>query len=174
VLMAKNPLALHPQAKSCVDAFFSYCNMHPFMYFLQICGYNRARQRDKLARLIQEGFANLQDEAGRVDSYLNVLATKTEAAGQHIAFFGTWTLYHCLRAMSLYLLSGFELELYSVHEYLYIFWYLFEFLFGFIISALTRADCILTEQEHLQEQLNNKGNKQRKSKPKKKKQQKNI
>lgn len=170
VLMPRNPLANLPQAKTYVDAFFSYCNMHPFMYFLQICGYNRARQRDKLSRLIQEGFANLLDEAGRIDAYLNVLATKTESGGQHIAYFGTWTLYHCLRAMSLYLLSGFELELYSVHEFLYIYWYLFEFLYSFIISALTRADSLLLEQENYQEQQINKNNtKQRKLKPKKKK-----
>jgi hypothetical protein len=29
--------------------------------FLEICGYNRARQRDKIARLL-DNFASLQDE----------------------------------------------------------------------------------------------------------------
>lgn len=38
------------------------------------------------------------------------------------ACFGTWVLYHVLRVMIAYLLSGLELELYSVHEYHYIFW----------------------------------------------------
>lgn len=73
--------------------------------------------------------------------------------------------------MALFLLSGLELELYSVHEYLYIFWYLYEFLFGWVISALTRADSFLMEQECLADQMKNstkKGKqkiKKRKTKP---------
>lgn len=47
----------------------------------------------------------------------------------------------------MYLLSGFELELYSVHEYHYIFWYLYEFLYGWLVSAITRADTFLMEQD---------------------------
>lgn len=171
--MPRNPLSGNTQARNCVDTFIKYSvNMHTFVYFLQICGFNRARQRDKLARLIEEGFANLQDEAGRVDSYLNLLATKSETSGQHIAYFGTWTLYHCLRAMALYLLSGFELELYSVHEFFYIYWYLYEFLFGFIVSALTRAESLAIEQENYFELQFKQNSKQRKIKPNKKKKQK--
>lgn len=47
----------------------------------------------------------------------------------------------------MYLLSGFELELYSVHEYHYIFWYLYEFLYGWLVSAITRANTFLMEQD---------------------------
>ena len=73
VLMPRNALASNPQAKSCVDAFFSYSNMQPFMYFLQICGYNRARQRDKLSRLIQAGFANLLDEVNNIITHSDII-----------------------------------------------------------------------------------------------------
>lgn len=86
--------------------------------FVQVCGYNRARQRDKLARLLDD-FASLQDEAERVDTYLHELNTDES---DRRPYFSTWVLYHCLRAMSMYLLSGLELELYSVHEYMYIYW----------------------------------------------------
>jgi hypothetical protein len=48
------------QAKDCLDSFFFY-NEHTFVLFLEICGFNRARQRDKLGRLL-DNFANLQDE----------------------------------------------------------------------------------------------------------------
>lgn len=48
------------QAKECVDSFFFY-NEHTFVMFLEICGFNRARQRDKIARLL-DNFASLQDE----------------------------------------------------------------------------------------------------------------
>lgn len=117
------------------------------MSFLRICGFNRARQRDKIARLL-DNFASLQDEvrdffcswcsllyffatvfmiafsqAERVDTYLHKQLNGDATSGPSSrTSFGTWVLYHVLRAMSLYLLSGLELELYSVHEYLYIFW----------------------------------------------------
>lgn len=48
-----------------------------------------------------------------------------------------------------YLLSGFELELYSVHEYPYIFWYLYELLFPWLTTCLHRADTYLIEHEQL-------------------------
>lgn len=60
VLMPKNPLFNNPQAKECVDSFFFY-NEHIFVTFLEICGFNRARQRDKIERLL-DNFASLQDE----------------------------------------------------------------------------------------------------------------
>lgn len=45
-----------------VDSFFTYCvNMYSFVMFIQICGYNKARQRDKLARLLDD-FGHLEDE----------------------------------------------------------------------------------------------------------------
>lgn len=66
VLMPKNSLYSNVQAKDCVDSFFYYSmNMHAFVTFLQICGYNRARQRNKLARLLED-FANLQDEVSKL------------------------------------------------------------------------------------------------------------
>lgn len=43
-----------------VDTFFSHCT-RPFANFIQLCGHNRARQRDKLAHLLEE-FTSLQDE----------------------------------------------------------------------------------------------------------------
>lgn len=48
---------------------------------------------------------------------------KQEPQRQHLACLGTWVLYHNLRIMIQYLLSGFELELYSMHEYYYIYWW---------------------------------------------------
>ncbi|CAG9806815.1 unnamed protein product [Chironomus riparius] len=167
VLMPKNPLYNNPQAKECVDSFFFY-NEHTFVMFLEICGFNRARQRDKIARLL-DNFASLQDEAERVDTFLDKQLNGETSVGTCRTSFGTWVLYYCLRAMSLFLISGLELELYSVHEYLYVFWYLYEFLFGWIVSALTRADSFLLEQECISEQFKNLSKGQKKSKLKKKK-----
>lgn len=118
-------------------------NMYSFVMFIQICGFNRARQRDKLARLLDD-FASLQDEAERVDTYLYEL--NPDEADRR-PYFSTWVLYHCLRAMAMYLLSGLELELYSVHEYMYIYWYLSDFLYNWIITTLTRAECLADQMQ---------------------------
>ncbi|XP_012277568.1 N-alpha-acetyltransferase 35, NatC auxiliary subunit [Orussus abietinus] len=144
-LMPKSTLLQNHQAKEYVDNFLSHC-VSIFGSLLQLTGHNRARQRDKLAHLLEE-FAALQDEAERVDGYLHTLSLKSDAPRSHLVCFGTWILYHTLRVMVLYLLSGFELELYSVHEYHYIFWYLYEFLYGWLVSAITRADSFLIEQD---------------------------
>ncbi|XP_055689664.1 N-alpha-acetyltransferase 35, NatC auxiliary subunit homolog [Lutzomyia longipalpis] len=170
VLMSRNALSSNAQARECVESFFNYTpNMNTMYVFLQICGYNRARQRDKLARLLEE-FSKLQQEAQRLDTYLYMQDSKSETTSQYLACFGTWILYQCLRAMELYLLSGLELELYSVHEYLYIFWYLYEFLFGWIVSSLTRAESFLLDQDCIVDQSKQASNsKSRKAKSKKKK-----
>ncbi|XP_041975143.1 N-alpha-acetyltransferase 35, NatC auxiliary subunit isoform X2 [Aricia agestis] len=119
-----------------VDTFLGHC-VRPFAVLLQVCGHNRARQRDKLALLLDE-FAALQEEAESLDALV------IDPAGPRPCF-GTWILYHVLRVIIAYLLSGLELELYSVHEYHYIFWYLYEFLYGWLVSALGRAEGLAGE-----------------------------
>ncbi|CAH1256461.1 unnamed protein product [Diabrotica balteata] len=154
------------QAKHYVDTFLSHCT-RPFTLFLQLCGHNRARQRDKLAHILED-FASLQDEAERVDAYLHTLSVNSPISRPHIACFGTWILYHTLRIMIMYLLAGFELELYSVHEFYYIYWYLYEFLYGWLISALSRADSFLLENEILHDVHKGKGATKKKPRNKKK------
>uniref|UniRef100_A0A182N844 Protein MAK10 homolog n=1 Tax=Anopheles dirus TaxID=7168 RepID=A0A182N844_9DIPT len=165
-LRPDNPLYSNPFAVNCVNSFFEY-NEQTFYTLFAICGYNRARQRDRLG-MIMVNFAHLQDEAERVDVYLHSLTPKSENS-RHLACFGTWVFYHCLRAMSFYLLAGLELELYSVHEYLYIFWYLYQYLFGWIVSALTRAETFLAEQEYAADLKVGPKSNQKKPKPKKRK-----
>lgn len=165
-LMSKSVLCNNQQAKIYIETFFTHCT-RPFANLLQLCGHNRARQRDKLAHLLEE-FAALQDEAERVDAYLHNISVNLTWSRPHLACFGTWILYHSLKIMIMYLLSGFELELYSTHEYYYIYWYLYEFLYGWLVSALTRADSFLVEQELITELQKTKNNK-KKSKSNKKK-----
>ncbi|KAL1448924.1 hypothetical protein WDU94_000173 [Cyamophila willieti] len=136
-------------ARDAVESFLTHC-VRPFAGLIQMCGHNRARQRDRLGHLLEE-FAALQDEAERVDAFLHTVSQKADPPRSHLACFGTWILYYTLRIINMYLLAGFELELYSVHEYYYIYWYLYEFLYAWLISALTRADNFLTEQEMLNE-----------------------
>uniref|UniRef100_A0A6P7H787 Protein MAK10 homolog n=1 Tax=Diabrotica virgifera virgifera TaxID=50390 RepID=A0A6P7H787_DIAVI len=106
--------------------------------------------------------------AERVDAYLHTLSVNSPISRPHIACFGTWILYHTLRIMIMYLLAGFELELYSVHEFYYIYWYLYEFLYGWLISALSRADSFLLENEILHDVHKGKGATKKKPRNKKK------
>ena len=70
--------------------------------------------------------------------------------------FGNWLLYHISKIMIRYILTGFELELYSVHEFSYIYWYLYEFLYGWLLSSLSRAETYLAEESNSKNK--NKGN----------------
>ncbi|XP_063981610.1 N-alpha-acetyltransferase 35, NatC auxiliary subunit [Diachasmimorpha longicaudata] len=165
-LFSRSTLLQNHQARECVELFFYHCTSL-FGSLLQLSGHNRARQRDKLAHLLED-FATLHDEAERVDRHLNTLSLKNDSSRSHLACFGTWIFYHTLRVMVMYLLSGFELELYSIHEYHYIYWYLYQFLYGWLVSALTRADSFLMEQEiHSEMQKGRGGKKSAKSKKKK-------
>uniref|UniRef100_A0A8C1ITB6 N-alpha-acetyltransferase 35, NatC auxiliary subunit n=1 Tax=Cyprinus carpio TaxID=7962 RepID=A0A8C1ITB6_CYPCA len=135
-------------------------------FLIQFHGHNRARQRDKLGHILEE-FATLQDEAEKVDATLHGLLMKLEPQRQHLACLGTWILYHNLRIMIQYLLSGFELELYSMHEYYYIYWYLSEFLYAWLMSTLSRADSSqMAEERILEEQLKVRSSKKSKKKKK--------
>uniref|UniRef100_A0A8C1H9D5 N-alpha-acetyltransferase 35, NatC auxiliary subunit n=1 Tax=Cyprinus carpio carpio TaxID=630221 RepID=A0A8C1H9D5_CYPCA len=143
-----------------------YYVSQPFCSLIQFHGHNRARQRDKLGHILEE-FATLQDEAEKVDAALHGLLMKLEPQRQHLACLGTWILYHNLRIMIQYLLSGFELELYSMHEYYYIYWYLSEFLYAWLMSTLSRADSSqMAEERILEEQLKVRSSKKSKKKKK--------
>lgn len=165
VLSPKCSLNNNHQAKDYIDSFVTHCT-RPFCSLIQIHGHNRARQRDKLGHILEE-LATLQDEAEKVDATLHGLLMKLEPQRQHLACLGTWILYHNLRIMIQYLLSGFELELYSMHEYYYIYWYLSEFLYAWLMSTLSRADSSqMAEERILEEQLKVRSSKKSKKKKK--------
>lgn len=145
----KSSLSGNAMAVELADSFISRA-ARPVKSIIHALGHNRARQRDKLAHLLEE-FGALQDEADKVDAQLHTLLVKVEPQRQHFACFGSWVLYHTLNIMIQYLLSGFELELYSPHEYHYVFWYL-EFLFGWHMTCLNRAEKLLQAQEAALEQ----------------------
>merc|ERR1712183_1058003 len=148
------PSPLHNlQVKLCLDTFFSQC-CRPFGLLLQATGHNRARQRDKISQL--------QEEADRLDNMLNALSLSGDgvSAKPHSLFLGTWLLYHVLKLMVQYTLSGFELDLYSAHEWAMVWWYLYELLYPWPINCLHRADTVLSEHmENMDKDKKDKGGK---------------
>ena len=93
---------------------------------------------------------------------LNSLAAAT--GRPHVLYLGTWLLYHVLKLMVMYILSGWELDLYSSHEWAMMWWYLYELLYPWLINCLHRADTILSE--HLENSDKDKKNNKNKKKPK--------
>ena len=144
-----------------VEGFFSQC-CRPMCMLIQTFGHNRARQRDKIPNLLEE-LALVQEEADKLDTMLNAVLASGNGAGsntnsnvnakegvnsnKNMLYLSTWLLYHVLRVMIRYILSGFELELFSVHEYPYMYWYLYELLYPWLTTCLHRADSCLLEYE---------------------------
>ncbi|XP_033634032.1 N-alpha-acetyltransferase 35, NatC auxiliary subunit-like [Asterias rubens] len=168
-LIQKSPIYNNPQVKEMVDSLLLHA-VRPMCTIIQIQGHNRARQRDKLGQVLEE-LSNLQDEAEKVDAGVLSFMSKSDPKWPHQACFGSWVMYHTLRTMIRYVLSGFELELYATHEYHYIYWYLADFLYAWFISTVTRADSMLQDNEAAftepaaKSRSNKKKNKRRKTRP---------
>lgn len=130
-----------------VDNFLNKCSP-VFTNLLQILGHNKARQREKLGQILED-FANLQEEADNVDRILHSCLAQQKSPLNHLACLGSWLLYNSLTVMHLYLLLGFELELYSRFEYHYIYWYICEIVLNWQINTLTRTENSLSLSEQL-------------------------
>ena len=63
-----------------------------------------------------------------------------------------------------YILGGWELELYSQHEWPMMWWYLYELLYPWMVNCLHRADTVLSE--HLETADKDKKGNKNKKKPK--------
>jgi hypothetical protein len=129
-----------------VDAFLNKCSPM-FLALIQILGHNKARQREKLGNIIED-LATLQEEADNLDRILDSFFSQQKTNNQsHLAYFGSWILFNNLTIMNLYLVSGFELDLFSKFEYPYVYWYLFEVILNWQMSTLTRMDNFLLTNE---------------------------
>ena len=96
---------------------------------------------------------------------LNTLSISGDGASgkPHSLYLGTWLLYHVLKLMVRYTLSGFELDLYSAHEWAMVWWYLYELLYPWLINCLHRADTVLSEHmENMDKDKRDKGGKGKK------------
>lgn len=91
-----------------------------------IYGYNPVSQSERFSEIIA-GFRLIQ--------YSAFLACEFSFKDKMLY---SWTTYYFMRFCIKHVLSGFELELYSAHEYPYIFWYLHDIL-------------LRNEKEHLEE-----------------------
>lgn len=143
------------EAKSSVlDEFISECEK-PFYSALTKYGHNSARQYERFPELIT-AFKGLQYSALLINSAFN----------NSIIY--SWTTCNLARLCIKYVLSGFELELFSAHEYPYVFWYLYDILYRNEREQLELAkQCIIESQINLAEdQASNKKTKNKKQRKK--------
>ncbi|CAG0907306.1 unnamed protein product, partial [Cyprideis torosa] len=125
-------------------AFFEQAN-HVFAEVVHGFSFNRARLREKLPIIFEE-MAQLQESAEKLDRVIQA-SNGSGSSGQdkssscNAGTVTTWVLHHTLQLMALYVLLGFELNLYCPREYRNIFWYLEEFLYKWTVSCLiTRSE----------------------------------
>jgi len=146
-LQLKSPLASKDFCKSLVDTLMAKCAA-VFLTLTQIMGNNRARQREKLGQILED-FAVLQEHADNVDRALDSYMTQSKMNQSHLACYGSWILHNSLSIMTLYLLHGFELELYSTYEYHYIYWYLNEVLLNWHAITLNRVENLINSMAEM-------------------------
>ncbi|KAI2798985.1 N-alpha-acetyltransferase 35 NatC auxiliary subunit [Blomia tropicalis] len=132
-----NNINLDSGTKDIVDAFFNRC-LVPFKNIIQTYGHNRARQREKIA----VDFVVIIEESITLDRYLS-----NKLNQNFIGFLQFWLLYYKLCFMSQYLLSGFELELYSLHEYSYMYMEL-EYIWDYTTLLLKRVAEMYLQSEN--------------------------
>ncbi|CRK96643.1 CLUMA_CG010002, isoform A [Clunio marinus] len=149
-LLPRHQLFHDVQAKECIDLFF-FNNGHIFARLIEVFGYYRSRQRYKIEELLTD-FSNMQYEAEQVDAYCRKQFSSCTSADN---CFESWSIYYSLRAMLHFLLLGFELELYSICEYFYIYWYMENVTLSWIISTLAQAEACLVEQKCSTEEFKN-------------------
>jgi hypothetical protein len=105
-----------------------------FHQVVNLYGHNASRQHEKIPFLINS-FKNLQYSAFLVNDVLKN------------NFVYSWTTYYFSKLCIKYVLAGLELELFSPHEYPYVFWYLYEILYRNEKSELEYAKQLLFESQ---------------------------
>lgn len=152
------------RSKDYLEFFLEQCQK-PFCKLLRTTCLNRARQREKLESVIYD-LSSLVTHAEKLDSYFNVQAQKMKIDVGFTDYFNCWTTYYLIKSMIQYLLFGFELELYSEHEYYFIYWYLHENLLNFMVTLLARTRNLLAITDNLDFSSSNKQKGKNGSKPK--------
>lgn len=125
------------RSKDYLEFFLGQCQK-PLTKLLRTTCLNRARQRDKLEGILYD-LSGLQENAEKLDTFFSLQTQKLEIEVAYSDYFNCWATFYLIRSMIQYLLFGFELELYSEHEFYFIYWYLQENLLSAMLLILIRA-----------------------------------
>lgn len=111
-----------------------------FGQVITLYGHNEERQHEKIPELINS-FKNLQYSAFLVNDVIK----------NNLVY--SWTTYYFANLCIKYVLAGLELELFSPHEYPYVFWYLYDILYRNEKSELEYARQLLFETQLASDQV---------------------
>lgn len=119
-----------------LDDFLSECS-RIFAQAVCIYGFNSSRQHEKYFNLIQH-MKDLQYSSFLIDNYFKN------------SILCLWTTCYMAKFCIKYILAGLELELFSAHEYPYVFWYLYDILYRNEREQLEIAKRTVLESQQLE------------------------
>lgn len=136
--------------KSAVNNFLEGAAICIQDYIFAMC-HNKGRQRRKLGALLPD-LNELYKKSENFDNMLHAYISSTEGTANHQRGFSCWILFITVEVMIKYLLLGWELELYSVHEAHYIYCYL-EYLFSWLRQTIICGQDLVQSGEVLEKKL---------------------
>ncbi|XP_027198718.2 N-alpha-acetyltransferase 35 [Dermatophagoides pteronyssinus] len=155
-------IQMESETKEIIESFFDLCSQF-FKKLLQIYGHNRASQRTKLALVFKE-IIYINEKCAILEQIL-----LNRSYCDHLQI---WIMFYKFYFVQQYLFSGFELELYSLNEYSYIYFEL-DHICDYLSLILKRAfenymehELFLNSTNNSTMINNNKSNNRRKNKSK--------
>ncbi|KAI9102676.1 Mak10 subunit, NatC N-terminal acetyltransferase-domain-containing protein [Phlyctochytrium arcticum] len=134
-------LAVQSQRSEILDILVNHA-LDPFVMLMSLYQFNRARQH----RRLRKGFVSwealqIEAEALDMDLHANIrdLAVTNGDKPELPFLLSSWVYHNKLNMMTLFLLLGYELDLYGSYEHAAIFWYL-EYLFEMQGNHLERVE----------------------------------
>lgn len=118
-----------------VDELTRACSEHLFD-FPSLYAYNRSRQRNRVAILI-DALWDLYEECHRMDYAIKEALLELDTRRGYTAVFTPYVAFFIFQLMWDYVSVGFELDLYSPHEYPYVYFFLSEIVFYYFIVQMT-------------------------------------
>lgn len=118
-----------------VDELTRACSEHLFD-FPALFAYNRSRQRNRVAVLI-DALWDLYEECHRMDYAIKEALLEMDTRKGYTAVFTPYVAFFIFQLMWDYVSVGFELDLYSPHEYPYVYFFLSETVFYYFIVQMT-------------------------------------
>ena len=119
--------------------------------YIQAMCHNKGRQRRKLGALLCE-LNELYKKSENFDNMLHAYLSSSDSLANHLRSFSCWVLFITVEVMIKYLLLGWELELYGIHEAHYIYCYL-EYLFSWLRQTIICGQDQVTAGEILEKKL---------------------
>ena len=144
------PFITDRYVKDIVDKFLDEVSIC-IQDYIHAMSHNKGRQRRKLGGLLST-LGRLYSRTEEYDTLIHNYITSIEASANHIRALSCWVLFITVEVMIKYLLLGWELELYQIHESHYVYCYL-EHLFSWLRQTVLCGQTLIQSSESLEKKL---------------------